>query len=179
MCLLSSQERCIACNYTDVLCPLLGLIVNISTITSPVTGVRVVICHINDNCNYPKGTSQKINNQTVYSSCIPLCPCARCCQRRNCNLSTFRDLRLGKVTWVSVFVPRDFTPFTSCKGKKKKSQKPVLVFVHFLLEVSAQYGMFLIRAPGFYEYVVNAYYMLSAMLKNSVQFTLRRKSLPF
>lgn len=144
VCLLSLQERCIACKYTDVLCPLLGLIVNTSTISSPVIGVRVVICHINDNCNYPKGTLQKMNNQTVYSSRIPLCPCARCCLRRNCSQSTYRDLRLGNVTWVSVFVPPDFTPFTSCKGKKKKKITKAWVG---LCSFFSQHAMFLIRAP--------------------------------
>ncbi|XP_075892175.1 tetratricopeptide repeat protein 12 [Nelusetta ayraudi] len=42
---LHAIERCIACKYTDVLCPLLGLIVNTSTISSPVIGEYAVpIC---------------------------------------------------------------------------------------------------------------------------------------
>lgn len=64
------QERCVERRHTNVLCPLLGLIVNISTVASPVIRVRVVICLINGCCNYPKGTWQKMNNcKSIFIMC--------------------------------------------------------------------------------------------------------------
>lgn len=50
MCLLSLQKHCTTSEYTEVLHPLLGLITNVSTITSPVTGVRHVMCNVNRAC---------------------------------------------------------------------------------------------------------------------------------
>lgn len=50
MCLLSLQKQCTTSEYTEVLHPLLGLITNVSTITSPVTGVRHVMCDVNGAC---------------------------------------------------------------------------------------------------------------------------------
>lgn len=44
MCLLSLQKHCSTSECTEVLHPLLGLITNVSTITSTVIGVRHVMC---------------------------------------------------------------------------------------------------------------------------------------
>lgn len=164
---------------TDVLCPLLGLIVNISTITSPVIGVRVVICQINDNCNYPKGIIRKINNQNVCSSCVYHYGHALVAVKGEIAVYQLFVIYVSGKSLGSVCVcPCDFTPLTSYKGKKK-SQQPGLVFVLFVLVVSAQFGIFVVCAPGLYNYEVNPYYILPANAENGVQLTLRSKLLLF